>query len=107
MRRIIELAKKMAKDPEFVYRTAHRRPRDHPSQKIAEEYAKAHGLRWPPWPVPRAYKPAEEALTARRSGEVPPAGTSTYTPPAPYRAFRLLRGDRNDAAPRAPKKKDS
>ena len=107
LRKLIDFAKRKARDPEFLYRTAHRRPLDHPSQRIAEAYAKAHGLRWPSRD-PVTYKPTAEVVTVRRGGEAPPPGTSTYTPPAPYRAFRLIKGDRDDAAPRAPgKKKDS
>jgi len=48
-RRIIAFAREKARDPEFLYRTADRRPANHPTQTVAEEHARKNGLKWPPW----------------------------------------------------------
>jgi len=37
------------------------------------------------------YPKTEEVIRVPAPGEVPPPGTSTYTPPAPYRVFRVVK----------------
>ena len=37
------------------------------------------------------YPKSEEVIRVPRPGEVPPPGTSTYTPPAPYHVSRLVK----------------
>lgn len=89
--RMIAFAKLLAKDPEFLYRTSHRRAPNHPSQALARAYAQVNGLPWPTW---RTYSPREETIQTKRNS--PPAGFGTYTPAPPYRVFRVIRGGREN-----------
>ena len=89
--RLIAWAKRLAKDPEFLYRTSHRRAPNHPSHGLARAYSLAHGLPWPTW---RPYPPREETIQTKQNSE--PPGFGTYTPTPPYRVFRVIRGGREN-----------